>query len=309
LSKKLALLLTLIPFVVFANKNDYIPYTFQKGDTVTDVMIRHNLKPLYGKEGWMQKILKLNRITLESATKMEAGDMILVPRVETPNKKIKAIAGVENLTDGVLDYVSPKGVKHYNFSILTGYFNQDLSFASAAPVSVNQNLMLMAKYKERLPSSNYFISYNPNIEVEYFTQANPVFENDPGRSIDFSDSYSLNLGYEIEYRPLTLGFNTALKFERFSTLTQGGDNYRVRDLELTWIGTQITKNIYDKKWSAYIGFEGFLGSEFNASELALKLGGNFYHMYRVELGFRQIRLEIDELVTNNQVSTSIGYLF
>ena len=50
-----------------AEIQDYTPYIVQKGDTVSGILQRENLRPLYGTREWVEKVLTLNRLNEESS--------------------------------------------------------------------------------------------------------------------------------------------------------------------------------------------------------------------------------------------------
>jgi hypothetical protein len=59
-------------------KEQCIKYRFQKGDTLKDVLIRKNLVPLYGKNGTLEKTLKMNNRKMTS--KIKEGELLCLAK-------------------------------------------------------------------------------------------------------------------------------------------------------------------------------------------------------------------------------------
>ncbi|APJ03765.1 hypothetical protein [Silvanigrella aquatica] len=59
----------------FANEN-YIEYKVQKNDTITTILKTHSLRPIYGKDGSLEEVLKINPHTKETN-----GDLIYVGEI------------------------------------------------------------------------------------------------------------------------------------------------------------------------------------------------------------------------------------
>lgn len=78
---------------VLANE-ETIPYTVQPRDNLSTILQKHSLKPIYGKDGSLAEVLKLNPKKQDSGgDKIYVGEIIYLPK--SMLKDSKASAGVE----------------------------------------------------------------------------------------------------------------------------------------------------------------------------------------------------------------------
>jgi hypothetical protein len=303
---KLFLVSILITFNVFANSSDYTPYVLKKGDTVSDILKVNKLAPLYGDKQWVEKVLKLNRLTEKSAKKMEPGDAILLPKASfyySDDIKTMQSSWQKKME---ADYKAPK---HYNFTLIGGYFYQDVWFDKADSVSLDQNFFMNARYKEREPISFDSVTYNPNVEVGVYTQSNANFENNTNRVAEFTPSAFIKLGYEAEFRNTQLALNPNISYESFSTLYFNGVDYDVDRRDILWSGLELKKTFSTNDWSSFFTAFASIGNSLDAQRVGAKAGVDFLNHYQFEVTFTQDTMTIDTELENSQLATAFGYRF
>ena len=66
---KLLLPLLLAPQILWGDSYKVRPLA--KGETISDILYNDNYKPLYGENEWVEKVLKLNRLTETQAKNLD----------------------------------------------------------------------------------------------------------------------------------------------------------------------------------------------------------------------------------------------
>lgn len=77
---------------------NYKTYVVKDGDCLTKILSRHNLKPIYGKDGSLQKLLEINAPTIKIKDYIFRSQVIFLPEIDD-NYRLPASA--EELTDEV----------------------------------------------------------------------------------------------------------------------------------------------------------------------------------------------------------------
>ena len=86
---KLLLPLLLAPQILWADSYKVRPLA--KGETISDILYNDNYKPLYGENEWVEKVLKLNRLTETQAKNLDPETLLIVPTRNVDSIKIALI--------------------------------------------------------------------------------------------------------------------------------------------------------------------------------------------------------------------------
>jgi hypothetical protein len=305
-------------FSAFAKRSEYTPYIFKKGDIVSQVLVNHELSPLYGKKKWVEKVLRLNRLTDSSAKKMEPGDVIVIP-VESYVIDTKTFAEHYMQKDEVsvmksswkreleADFIAPK--KH-NTTIMAGYFYQNYDFQQKdQEASTNQNFLVSAQYDEREPYTSSQFSFSPTAKAELTTQSNTSFKSNENQVAEFTPSINIAVGYEIEERELRLSLKPTVEYDYFSTLTYDGTLYDVKKNNIVWLGAELKKSLPLGMFNNSISVLGKVGNNFNAKKVGIKAGTLYKNHYKLEAFAMRTSLEIEKESDITISGLSIGYQF
>jgi hypothetical protein len=303
---KLLLITLFFSTHLFANSSQFTPYVLQKGDTVSEVLADYEIGPLYVGKKWENKVLELNRLSKETAKKLEPGDAILIPKASYfYSDDIKTMKSSWQKSQREA-YKAPKT---YNFLVSGGYFYQDFNFASTDSVSTNQNFFVNARYKERDIKSLESVIYNPNIEIGFYTQSNAHFSNNQNRVAEFTPSGTIHLGYEIEWRKEKLALNPSVGFESFTSLVFEDNDYDVNRFNVTWANLELEKAFYINDWRTTVSIYSGVGNAFGAQRFGSRLSGDFLNHYVYQVDISQTNLTNGDEFDIRRVATSFGYRF
>ena len=136
--KKLTLfILILLSGQVFSES--FGVHQVKEGETISSILHKLGLSPLYGKEGWTTKILEINRVTFNKSKKLEPGDMLVIPTLEKEVVMMDDAISVKRsgvLKSGVL---SRSSSNKYDFLIYTDIGKKNYKVAELEGVSNNYN--------------------------------------------------------------------------------------------------------------------------------------------------------------------------
>lgn len=77
--------LAVLPHSFAQTNNNYKTYTVEQGDTLSTILQKENITPLYGKKGFVKKAKKLNKTSLKNENLIRPGQQLVLPVEETAN--------------------------------------------------------------------------------------------------------------------------------------------------------------------------------------------------------------------------------
>ncbi len=167
--KKLTLL-TLILLSGQAFSEGFGIHQVKEGETISSILHKLGLSPLYGKEGWTTKILEINRVTLKKSKKLEPGDMLVIPSLKKEVAMTDDTISVKRsgiLKSGVL---SRSSSNKYDFLIYTDIGKKNYKVAELEGVSNNYNygigFEIIGLKKYSLLNNEYTLNYGAYVNTQ-----------------------------------------------------------------------------------------------------------------------------------------------
>ena len=310
---------------------EFTPYIMKQGDTVNQILLDHNIRPLYGSAEWEEKVLKLNRLTKSSAKKIEPGDVIILPVAShyfSKDEIAQTIVSKDEISSMLASWklsIHQKRMlpKAHNLTIWGEYFNRLSEYKNSGnSVRLNQNFAASIDYRYRDPISDRDVTLNPILSVGVYSQANANFSNNPNLTAEFTPSARARIGVEVEQRSWLTSLIPFVDYEYFSYVDYDpSTSYQIRKDQLLWIGTQIKKNFQLGSFSPYLGIEGAT-SIAGANEKSLRLsqsldgskgrafiGTSFKRNYNLEIYSEQQNLKDSNEFSVKSTGLRLGYLF
>lgn len=311
LSKILIFFLFFISLFSWAGNSKYRAYIIKEYDIVSDLLHKNDLHPIYGDSNWLEKVLKLNRLTLESAKKLKVGDVIVLP-VESflfePQEYQDHISEIRSSTESRIykriesDFTA---VKKHNLSLLTTFFLQDQNF-SEDKVSLKQNLKITGLY-HFISSIEGRTSLNPYVKASLITQAQAEFNSNPNRSADFTPSWQMSGGLEFSHRETNLAIYMEFMQEEYSRIFNVAGEYFVRNTQNTWGEFGMTKYFEFKNKELFVktSFAKAVGNQ--AQRAGAQLGLEIYNHYLVSFNGSNTSISLGEDISINEFGLTVGY--
>jgi len=259
----LYLLLLLLPAQAMQTQ-EFTPYLVKKGESISQILHNHNLSPLYGAKEWVEKVLNLNRLDIESATKLRIGDVIVLPlptHYFSPEEISQNYIPREDLV--ALMPETPRATngpflgRHF-VAIGVGNFVRKTNLQQGGQVATYQNLNLSADYKYRDRSVNRPYTVNLVAGATVYGQQESRFEKDPAMHASFTPSYRAFTGAEWEFVKSRTFLTLLSEGEYFSTVDYAADQYEVRKDMALRLGPGFSQTI------------GFRGVDFTVGARYLK---------------------------------------
>jgi hypothetical protein len=129
------LILLLLSGDVFSE--EFGVHQVKKGETISSILHKLELGPLYGKDGWTERILELNRVTLKKSKKLEPGDMLVIPRIRKEVAVVEDTITVKRSAIVKTGLLSRSSSKKYDFLIYTDMGAKNYKVAKLEDVSRN----------------------------------------------------------------------------------------------------------------------------------------------------------------------------
>lgn len=292
--------------------SDYTPYVIQKGDIVSQLLVDNELTPLYGSKQWVEKVLEMNRLTYESAKKLEPGDVIVLPKesyvFQTAEYK-DSVQTIASATERKLmkklkkDYLAEK---EHNITTTAQAFVQTYDFGGSDFVNVDQNFKFTVEYKKKNLKKDG-LAINPIIAASVITQSQANFNERDSLSADFTPSYQIDAGAEFYFSKYDLGVTALARAEQFSRLYFEDETYEVDSATNTWAMAQVRKDFKNKKNTYYIGTDFAQATELDGQILGGFIGVDFMKHYQLVLRTETSSFTLGEEATQNAQSISLGY--
>ncbi len=289
-----------------AKESPYIPYVIQPGDTVSELLVKYQLSPLYGPRKWVERVLKLNRLTLESARHLEVGDVIVLPKrsfIYSEDQLHSLQSSIER--EIVAKFYAPK--KH-NISLLTGYAFRQQTFSNTVDsADIKQVFSGSITYRYDSLKKRHF-TWVPEVAATIITQSGSSFDQDTTLIAEFTPTIEVRSALELSWQGVPVSFVPQLTYSNFSTLDYRGD-FLVKRETLIWGGVGVRKRWWFGRHYSELDFNVAKGDRFAAKKFSLNIRGLFFYHYELALTAARSELELNSRITTKDVGITIGYKF
>lgn len=236
------LLIVLLTLSAYANetKQLHTQYTLKKGDTVSEILHRRGLAPLYGNEEQVEKTLKLNRLTAQQAKELKQGDIILLPTFVELKKEERVVYKTIDLSET------------YKKKALEGEFFFTYSGRSErinyGPSKLNGSLYNNYGIKIQSDLNRFINIYNVQLSgflggaAEYVSD--PIEEDDNGGEVKTAMNYNVFGGIYIEPIEVEAKPFIQWQYEQFDGFDIKNNDIVRRRNRLSWLGLGFKHTFY-----------------------------------------------------------------
>jgi hypothetical protein len=295
-----------------AETAEFVPYRLEKNETVSEALAQKGLAPLYGRGRWQSKVLKLNRLTEESARELRTGDLILLPLVNNPtgaeylsrqeveNLYISKQAHADTISRLMAAPADRSGVsvanaksllfrpkRHYVDTTVEfsygegkvgdgGKFDQEQSYA----------LAMAYRYQDLLDEKKWKI--NAGAKARLQTRQGLKVEQEPTLRASYAPNYRAQLFGESLFVPWRTSAQVLTEFERYSVLGFNANRYAINEVRSLKVGARLAWEYPLASYTFDLSLEHMRSVDSQAS--GLTAGANFTgssedYRSRLELGF------------------------
>jgi hypothetical protein len=247
----------LTPILVMASSQAlaYQVIEIKPGDTLSDVLYKHNIKPLWGKANHVEKYLKINRLNGETTKSLKPGDLIIIPG-ESETIKTEKQYITQNTETVIYDEVkstssaiSQTGLlaglisRHQTIKMNFDYFHRVYHFKEAN-VKVNENFGagISVRSENKYPVSE--LTFDPEIFAQIVTQNAARFSDDSNLAANFQPNWLMGFKGHFHNDNLPFAFYGMASIEEVSSVDQNIEkDYIVRRDQFSSIGAGVAKNL------------------------------------------------------------------
>ena len=221
---KLLLPLLLAPQILWADSYKVRPLA--KGETISDILYNDNYKPLYGENEWVEKVLKLNRLTETQAKNLDPETLLIVPTRNVDSIKIKQSSVLKS---GILTNKIPE---NHVFKIGFAIHHAQSSVDTQKVIS-NENFGITLSYTDNQSHSWNGANFTPTYEFTF--QGHGANQSDRETIATYENTYRFNsrLGFKSEKG---LDYGPTISLEQASRSTQSDNELTIRRDTTTFIG-------------------------------------------------------------------------
>lgn len=230
-----------IPLALSAMADDFRPHVLQEGETISQLLQRNGLTPLYGKNGWVQKTLELNHLSMKTAARIKKGYPIFLPgksEIATTYKQDKVSTKKASvIRTGLFGNTIST---HQKVFLELDYFASDVSLKNSN-VSLPQNYGLGLRVDGQNDYQIGNLTYNYYGSTFIYTHGVGDFEGKDDLASSFSPTYQLELGAKLKSPDINFDFGPMVRLEERSRLVEQGEEVSLRRDRLAWIGVNFAK--------------------------------------------------------------------
>ncbi|MCO4755304.1 MAG: hypothetical protein KC478_12535 [Bacteriovoracaceae bacterium] len=213
---------------------NYIVRPLEVGETISDILYNDNYSPLYGENEWVEKVLKLNRLSESQARKLEKGTLLIVPGLPKAKDRI-SIRQSSISRSGLL---SNRISDHQEVNVGFELYSSDLDVDDST-VSSNENYGVSLSYTDKNKRKWNQYSYNPQLKLSILghganqSTLNSVATYDP--------TFKLSAKAILRQNTSRWTFGPLATFEQASRATKSADELTVRRDNAFYAGAFVAR--------------------------------------------------------------------
>jgi len=294
--------------LAYGRDSQYVPYIIKSGDSVTKIISKYELKPIYGEKNWEEKVLELNRLTHRSAKKLGAGDVIIIPLSVKVFNNDQYEDVISSVRSSVLKSIQKKyySEKRNNFKAGLEYFVQDLNYKDVNVV-INQNFRFYIEYQQKNLKAEKWV-FEPTFTLGIYSQSQATFSDNTNRSADFNPSLFTTASAEFRNKEYNYSLAPTIKYESFSSLHLTNNIYNVKNQNYLWSGIIASKYFDTGKNLFFIKGELFYKDKVT-KEAIVRLGMMYKKHYQMELNAGKKTLNLGQKLNINYAAIGLAYKF
>ena len=253
--------------IAFALKNDYLIYKVKKGDTLSEILEKHKLSPIYGKNNYLNRTLKMNPGKIKTnGDLIFPSEKLFLPIIVNKSNNVKFVTKVKQLTDNnYLIYKVKKGdtlseiLEKHKLSPIYGknnYLDRTIKM-NPGKMKTNGDLIHLSEILYLPIIIKKINKYNLATEAKQSIYIKNITEpKQPTLIKDASNKYTVAKEENEKSIPINLKFYAGARYLTLQEYQkQSGVYTDFHSSESPIIGVDCINN-WNDKFSTYFGLEG-----------------------------------------------------
>ena len=247
-----------LPGLVFSTAQDqnYSIHILQKGETLSQLLQANNYKPLYGKDNWVEKVLRMNHLTADQAMKIKKGYPIILPSKEKVSSAPRAKDTVKvSMSSNALHGLVGNTISNHQDIFIDLSFFETAGEIDNKTIKQQSNFKLGFSYEDKNKRTYKKFSYNPIISFFGIGHGATEFKNDNETSATFEPTIQAQGTLLVSHPSMTYKFGPYAEILERSQLEKDNESFDVRRDRFLNIGAMATQRfevdhlVYDIKAS------------------------------------------------------------
>jgi len=211
-----------------ANKNsdNYQIHILKQGETLSELLLDNNYRPLYGKTNWVAKTLEINHLTQDQALKIKKGYPVILPKrfVQQLAKADKVKIGQASTSRYGL--IGNKISNHQDLFINMGYHQNSANYSNTS-IKMRENFTLAVKAVDKNSYKIGQFSYKPEGHISITSHGTTEFSNQNTKAT-FRPSWEVQSTHMLSKNSNNFSFGPYAKAHNSSQVEFDGTTYGVR---------------------------------------------------------------------------------
>lgn len=256
--------LLLLPLVTALSSNaisseeNYQIHVLKPGETLSDILYSKNLKPLYGKDKWVQKVLEMNHLKSTDANKIKKGFPIILPQ----DSDIAGLGSIDDkVTVGQASTVTygliGNKISHHQNIFLDFTHSRKATKLTTTSISQNENFRIGATIKDKNTRTAGKLQWNPVASFGVESHGSAEFSNSDSYSASYGPTWNIQTAIEFKHANLEYSFATYLDLKESSHLDENSNAFEVRRDRFATFGIKafqkFEKNNIEMNFAASMG--------------------------------------------------------
>jgi hypothetical protein len=221
-------------------------YTLVKGDTISDVLKKNGLDPLYGNGKYVNTALRINRLDEEQAKILNAGDILLLPVIEPNNVEYNEKLVYKNI---YLDTQESKKAFDGRIFFTYSYFNSNIDLGNSLKLESerhnNYGIQLETDLNRVVRVYDFDLSGFLRVDIITTEDVNEVDNN--GGKIKSELFYNLAGGIYFEKQGWKVLPYASWSLDKFTSSDIINDDIVKRRNTISWLGFGFKRDIKLKR--------------------------------------------------------------
>lgn len=232
-----------VPNLVFStthHSNNYQIHILAPGETLSEILQSQDYSPLYGKDNWVDRVLKMNHLTSKQALKIKKGYPIILPKKDEVASSKKDSVKVSMSSNSLYGLVGNTISKHQDVQLDFSFFE---TAGKIAGKNINQysNFKVGFSYQDKNKRTYDKFSYNPVFNFYGIGHGAVEFQNDDRTTATFEPTLQAKASMIISHPSVEYKFGPFAQVIERSQIETNGDSYDVRRDRFLNIGAMASQ--------------------------------------------------------------------
>lgn len=319
-------------------------YVLKKNQTISEALNYLGYHPIYKKDGYLNKTLELNNLTIEEALELKPGATVWLPqkseeenqwndklskaKIETMEQKEKDVpisspnsSRLPKRYDYITSSYSGQLIPRWNNSFQVFYFNQDMEVSDTTKAKLKNNFGVKNNFKKRITRPNNINQKHVNVYAIAIKNNDLEVEENQFINGNFSPSFQAGTSFEQTNMRAQFAWKPYIDYSYFPSLELKNNQLKIRRDGLLWAGLNLKKDFWISSHTFFIKADAGIVTwshyestfentrRVTGQRVGAGMGFRINYEYQLELTYNKQFLKSGESRDMSQLGFTIGHIF